>query len=39
MKTKNKTLISQKKLQSRLELVKAAREAKKERLLRLSGNI
>ncbi len=39
MKIKNKIPTSQKKLQSKFELAKIAREAKNERLIRLSGNM
>ncbi len=36
MNTKNKITLSQKKVQSKIELAKIAREAKKERFIRLS---
>lgn len=39
MKMKNKIPASQKKLQSKFELAKIAREAKTERLIKLSGNM
>lgn len=39
MKEKNTRPVSQKKLQSRFELVRIAREAKKERFIKLSWSM